>query len=162
MRGQATRRESKKRKLAAWVILAALGGLGGCASIYPETGGFMPQSGMPHIGKGSGPANVPGLVGPYGQPVAMAAPYDMMPPASRFQAQQMMARSMPLDMVQMNGCPGPNCGMVPTGLTPPGGGMPPTVLPRGGILSPPGMPFAPGVSAGSAVTPSSYMQNSNG
>lgn len=112
---------------------------------------------MAHNGKQYGPPNVPGLVGPYGQPVAMAAPYNLVPPASNYQAQQMMAHSVPLDMVRMNGCNGPNCGIGAAG-----GAMPPTMLPRGGVLSPPGMPYAPGVPAGPAVTSASFMQNPYG
>src|SRR5262245_26041338 len=103
-----------RRKAAAWVMLAALGGLGGCVS-GPETGkGF-----MAHNGKQYGPPNVPGLVGPYGQPVAMASPYNMVPPASNYQAQQMMAHSVPLDMVRFGGCNGPNCCSGPAGTSMP-------------------------------------------
>src|SRR5437773_9493836 len=109
-----------RRKAVAWVMLAALGGVGGCAS-GPETGGgYMPQN-----GRGHGAPSVPGVMGPNGQPVAIAAPYDMAPPASRFQAQQMMSQGVPLDMVQMRGGAGAN---IPN--------MPPTMFPRGGVLAP--------------------------
>jgi hypothetical protein len=86
---------------------------------------------------------VPGVQGPWGQPVAMASPYSVAPPGA-MAAQAMMAQSVPLDLVQMNGAGA--------------GGMPPSIMPAGGLMgtpgsgvvqasgsciSPPGVPYAP-------------------
>src|SRR5438067_2393635 len=99
-----------RRKAAAWLLLATLSG---CMSFQsgPETGG---GDSVPHYGRSFGPPTVPGVQGPYGTPVAMAAPYNSAPPGSMFQAQQMMNRSVPMSAVQINGgcgpagCPVPN------------------------------------------------------
>jgi hypothetical protein len=99
-----------------------------------------------------GPPAVPGVQGPYGTPVPMAAPYSSAPPRNPLTAQQMMAQSVPMSMVQMNypgGMPGGMPGM------PPGGMMPATPVPAGGVLSPPGMPFGPGAPPGGTVSPTS-------
>lgn len=116
------------RRTAAALLL---GTLAGCVSVDtgPETGGV-----KPHWGKSSGPPCVPGLQGPYGAGVPMAAPYNTAPPGSAWAARQMMSSNLPLNMVQFNrgGAPG----MYPS-----------AALPPGGIISPPGMPFGPGAPA---------------
>ena len=104
----------------------------------PETGGV-----KPHYGKSFGPPMVPGVEGPYGAPVPMAAPYNMAPPGSAYAARNMMYNSVPLDRVQMN----------PTGMPmagPPGSMMPSPMAPGGMLLSPPGVPGLPGMSPGSS------------
>jgi hypothetical protein len=126
----------KRRIIGAMVFLSALGG---CMSTDtpPETGGM-----RPNYGKSFGPPTVPGLEGPYGTPVPMAAPYNMAPPGSLYAAQRMMSNSLPLNMVQQN----------PTGMPmaggPPGAMMPNAMAPNGMIMSPPGMPGMPGMSPG--------------
>lgn len=128
------------RKVRALALAAGLGGcmLGGCMHVDggPETGGC-----AGHWGRSSGPPAVPGVQGAYGQKVPMAAPYTAAPPQGAMVAQQMMSRSVPLSMVQMNGS-----GVMPASFpAPPGAAPPPAVMPPGGILSPPGVPFAPGM-----------------
>ncbi len=126
-----------RRSAAAALMVAALGG---CVSFQggPETGG--PSA--PHWGRSYGPPTVPGVKGPHGESVAMTAPYDNAPPPNAYMARQMMSQNIPLSAVQMNN---PNTGMFPPGM------MPPTSVPRGPFLSPPGMPFAPGTPAGMNV-----------
>jgi hypothetical protein len=126
----------KRQIMMSMMFLSALGG---CMSteIPPETGGV-----KPHNGKSFGPPMVPGVEGPYGTPVPMAAPYNMAPPGSAIAARNMMNNSIPLDRVQMN----------PSGMPMPGPGgsmMPPTMAPNGMILSPPGVPGMPGMPPGS-------------
>src|SRR5438477_5591605 len=64
-----------KRAASALIILAAVGG---CTSMEhgPTAGGICGGCGS----WTSGPARVPGVQGPWGQPVAMAAPYSAAPP----------------------------------------------------------------------------------
>ena len=134
-----------RRNAAALLLVAALSGCMGGPS-GPETGG---GANVPHWGRSYGPPTVPGVKGPYGEKIAMAAPYDSAPPPNPFIAQQMMARSVPLNAVQLNN---PAAGMMPNGAMPagmpPGASVPPTPIPRGGILTPPGIPFAPGAPGG--------------
>src|SRR5258708_21220154 len=99
------------RRYAAVAVL--LGTLSGCFNLDtgPETGGMRPLQ-----GQGFGPPSVPGVQGPNGQPVPMAAPYNTNPPGNLYAAQAMMRNSVPLDSVQMN-----SAGRLPTGiLSPPG------------------------------------------
>src|SRR5947208_1189460 len=107
------------RRNAAAVLLAAA--LGGCTSFPsgPEVGGN-----GPHWGKSYGPPTVPGVKGPYGEGVAMAAPYDYAPPGSAYLARQMMSQSIPLSALQLNNPAGGMPGTHPEGL-------------RGPVLSPP-------------------------
>ena len=44
--------------------------------------------------------SVPGFQGPYGQPVAMAAPYTSAPPGGADMARAMVRQSVPLELVQ--------------------------------------------------------------
>ncbi len=120
-----------RRYAAVALLLAAAGG---CMNLDtgPDTGGVRPL-----YGQGGQPLTVPGVQGPYGAPVPMAAPYTSAPPPNAWVAQQMMSRSVPLSMVQMNNPAG-----MPGG--PPGSMVPATPVPPGGILTPPGMPFGPG------------------
>jgi hypothetical protein len=119
-----------RRDAAAVLLVAALGG---CTSFQsgPETGG---GNGL-HWGQSKGPPTVPGLKGPYGENIAMAAPYGYAPPASAYMARHMMNQSVPLGAVQMNG-PGP--GMSPDAM------VLTAAMPRGPVLAPLGVPFTPG------------------
>jgi len=74
------------------------------------------------------PMNVPGLIGPYGEPIPMAAPYTSTPPLNASQARRMMADSMPLSYVQMTD---PSIIQVAAQMP----GMAP-----GGMIAPPGRP----------------------
>jgi len=125
-----------KRRIIQALFLC--GAMSGCLNIDggPETGG--PR---PNYGRSQGPPTVPGVEGPYGTKVPMAAPYNMAPPGNSMAAMQMMNRSVPLNMVQQH--PG---GMPMGG--PPGAGMPNPMMPAGGMLSPPGMPPIPGMGGG--------------
>jgi hypothetical protein len=121
------------------VLLAALGG---CVSTGdgPYMGG--PQSAAPPTGIGCtahAPPSVPGVQGPYGQPVAMAAPYSYAPPSGKEAAMAMISTSVPLDLIQqakLTGSAGSGImqtqGLVPGALPPPGG------------IAPPGVPVVPG------------------
>lgn len=120
-----------KRTAGALVLMAALGG---CVSTDP--GPSMSGSGGSCGGWASGRPTVPGVQGPWGQPVAMAAPYSANPPGGAEAARAMMALSLPLDLVQVGA----------TGMQ--GGG-----LVQAGGISPMGAPFQPlnpGVSASMA------------
>ncbi len=100
---------------------------------------------------------MPGVAGPHGQNIPMAAPYNMAPPGNQWAAQQMMSNSVPLNMVQIN-----RGGNAPGMSGVPGGNMPMTPIPSGGLLTPPGVPFAPGIPGGPNVTPSSFMPGAGG
>lgn len=123
-----------------------LGSLAGCISVDtgPETGGM-----KPNWGRSYPPPSVPGVAGPYGAKVPMAAPYSYNPPGSQYAAQQMMGQSIPMNMVQFNQ------GGVPGALP----GMP---MPPGGLLSPPGVPFAPGGPGSGPVNPTGWQGPSQG
>src|SRR4051812_15109903 len=79
--------------------LLLVGSISGCVNMdgTPDTGG--PK---PNYGRSSGPPMVPGVEGPYGTKVPMAAPYNTAPPGSQYAAARMMQNSVPLNMVQMN------------------------------------------------------------
>lgn len=127
------------RRAAAWILSFSLTG---CMS---AGGGPNSVGSTAHYGKSMGPPSVPGLQGPHGQPVSMAAPYTSAPPANANQARLMMAHSVPLDMVQMGG------GAM--GGAPPGAMGPMPMGPRGGFISPPGMPGYPGGPQGGGMPP---------
>jgi hypothetical protein len=97
---------------------------------------------------------VPTLVGPWGQPVPVAAPYNVKPPTGEDAARAMLSQSMPLELLQQTGyadgmpippilqAGGPCAG----GACPaPGyaGGYPPGMMPPAGMISPPGVPGLP-------------------
>ncbi len=133
-----------KRTAVAWMMLAAVGG---CAS----TGGgqYQGESAMSQANNAnpmscasmSQPRPVPGVMGPWGQPVAMAMPYAATPDASSGEtaAKVMLAQSMPLDLVQRASYrPGRDgSGIIQAQATVP---MPPQAG-----LTPPGAPPMPGV-----------------
>jgi hypothetical protein len=72
----------------------------------------------------------------------MVAPYSANPPGAQA-AMAMLGKSVPLNQVQMSGS------VTPASYNPsacgPTGCLPGTVTPTGGLLSPPGVPFGPGV-----------------
>ena len=125
-----------KRIAGAFVLLAALSG---CVSMDAGPG----QSGGFGCSMNGGRApTVDGVQGPWGQPVAMAAPYsysNQSPGADA--ARAMMARSVPMDLVQAGALnlPAAGSGVVQAG------GMP---------MNPPGLPaqpFTPGIVPASAT-----------
>ncbi|HEV3255355.1 MAG TPA: hypothetical protein VG013_00615 [Gemmataceae bacterium] len=137
-----------KQTLGMMVLAAALGG---CMSMDggPSTGA------APHFGCGSGMAPaVPGVQGPWGTPVAMAAPYSSVPPGTQL-AYGMMSRSVPLNYVHNAATPAGPSGIVQASASMPadgpsdimlaGGCCPPGGCPPAGALCPPGVPFAPGM-----------------
>lgn len=140
-----------RRKACALLLSATLGG---CVSSDRMESG-------PHCagswGKQHGPPPVPGVAGPHGQHIPMAAPYNMAPPGNPHAARQMMSNSVPLDMVQIN-----RGGNVPGMSGAPDGSMPFTPIPHGGVLTPPGVPFAPGIPAGPNVGPAGFVPNLGG
>lgn len=103
--------------------------LGGCVSLDggPEHGG----GGMAPWAKPGRPPAVPGVAGPHGESIPMAAPYSYAPPAP-WNARGMINSSVPLGMVQQH-----------PGLMPPAPGMPPMAMPPG-MIGPPGLPAGPG------------------
>jgi hypothetical protein len=116
-----------KRTAGALVLLAAVGG---CMTMDQghSAGGLCGSCG----GYSSGPPRVWGLQGPWGQPVAMVAPYSASPPGAEA-ARAMMAQSVPLELVQ----PGANTASgSPSGIMLAGG-------PAAANISPPNVPFQP-------------------
>src|SRR5438105_10825454 len=123
---------------ASALVMAAA--LSGCLS----TGGGGGMGGYGHLGgMAGGPPSVPGVQGPWGQPVAMAAPYTAVPPNGEAAAREMMARSVPLELMQTGAFNTPGS---PSGILLAGG---PALPPPPGSMSAPGMPFQPFV-AGAA------------
>jgi hypothetical protein len=88
-------------------------------------------------------SGVPGVQGPWGQPVSVAAPYsysNVRPGETA--ARAMLAQSMPLDLVRQAGYdPGA------------GGQLPPGVIPPSNLIAPPGVPVAPGGPGGAGIPP---------
>ena len=118
------------RAASALIILAAVGG---CTSMEhgPTAGGICGGCGS----WTSGPARVPGVQGPWGQPVAMAAPYSAAPPGGAEAARAMMAQSVPMDLIQAGATTGAG---VSSGIMLAGG-----LQGSSGAISPPGVPFQP-------------------
>jgi len=120
-----------KRTVGALVLAAAVGG---CMS----SDHYSDVSSKPTV-RASGDylsPSVPGISGPWGEPVPMAAPYTASSPhLNSWQAQRMMSQSVPLDWVQMD----PR--VMQAGAQMPGTGM--AMMPPGGMMAPPGVPFVP-------------------
>ncbi|HYV34638.1 MAG TPA: hypothetical protein VE988_02975 [Gemmataceae bacterium] len=140
-----------KRALSALVLAA---GVGGCMSSNQSLDSAKVTS-QPTI-RASGeyiPQKVPGVVGAYGEPIVMAAPYTSAPPTTAYQARQMMSQSVPLDWVQMG-----NSGVLQASAKMPGMQMPP-----GGMMAPPGVPFNPSMMPpGGGMMPPPNMQMPGG
>jgi hypothetical protein len=105
------------------------------------------------------PPSVPGVQGPWGMPVPMVGPYAARPPAGADLARQMMANSVPLDLVQQQGTtlsPADTKNLQAMGASSSSGimqagavsmpGMPSGIVRAGGI-TPPGVPANPGMVA---------------
>ncbi|MBI2805485.1 MAG: hypothetical protein HYX68_10955 [Planctomycetes bacterium] len=120
-----------KRRILGALLLA--GFLSGCVNVDhgPETGGA-----RANYGQSAGPPMVPGVKGPHGEGVPMAAPYNMAPPGSEYAARMMMSQNQPLNRIQMHP---PGMGMG----GPPGSSLP-MRMPGNGLISPPGLPPYPG------------------
>src|SRR5262245_52706152 len=130
-----------KRTAGTMMLLAALGG---CVTTGegPCGGG---SCGGPGCGS-HGTPSVPGVQGPYGQPVAMAAPYSYAPPSGKDAAMAMLQNSVPLNMVQQAGyAPGQGAGIMQAQATLPG------AAPIPGSITPPGVPLTPGGPGGSGI-----------
>jgi hypothetical protein len=85
--------------------------------------------------------SVPGYVGAWGQPVPVAAPYNVNPPTGADAARAMLSRSVPLEFVQAAGLNQP--GMGGSGILQAQAVCPPGGCPGG--IAPPGAPGLPGV-----------------
>ncbi len=141
-----------KRTAGVLVLLAALGGcVSNGAGPYRTGTTFGPSHAGCSCGSSFGQATVPGVQGPWGQPVAMAAPWTSAPPLGEAAAKAMLSSSVPLDQVQQAGYnPAGGPGVIRANGSCPPGGCPPGVMPPPGGLSPPGigaMPAVPGMMA---------------
>jgi hypothetical protein len=129
-----------KRTIGALVLAASVGG---CLSSNHSA-----DLSNKSVVRASGeylPPTVPGVTGPWGQPVAMAAPYTVSSAhITTGQAQRMMSQSVPLDYVQMD----PRFMQV--------GAQMPLASP-GGMMAPPGVPFTPPL-PGKSASPSGIQQ----
>jgi len=157
-----------KRNAGALVLVAALGG---CMSMDRSMDREARQAmgpGCPgQYGIVRPPPTVPGVQAGWGQPLAMAQPYATTPPNNNYLAYQMMARSVPMNMVQASNPSyantAPGSGVVqasanfPQGACGPGGCMPSGLTPDGGLIAPPGAPFAPGMQAPGQIMQTSGM-----
>ncbi|MHB1422636.1 MAG: hypothetical protein ACYC3I_05460 [Gemmataceae bacterium] len=110
---------------------------------------------------------VPTVRGAWGEPVEVAAPYNVNPPNGTEAARAMLAQSMPLDLVQQSGyfkdssypimqtggqCPGGMCPAPGNMISPPGiAATPPGALPPG--MRPPGAVAAVGALTGTPPAP---------
>lgn len=132
-----------KRTAGTVVLLAALGG---CVSTGsgPYVGDRPGSQGCGIGCQAGAPPTVPGVQGPYGQPIAMVAPYSAAPPSGNEAARAMLSRSVPMDVIQQTGF-APPPGALAGG--PPGGVMPPP-----GAIAPPGVPTMPGMPGGPTPT----------
>src|SRR5262249_8340097 len=117
------------KRTAGFCVLLA--GLSGCMSMDYEAGGSGMPPGESHAG---GPPSVPGVQGPWGQPVPMKQPYASNPTRTAAEAREMMAMAQPLNSMQVSA-------RMPGDMTQPGG-IPGAIAPAG-LISPPGVPFAP-------------------
>jgi hypothetical protein len=157
------------QRIRGIVGLAALLGLGTATALG---GPFMSQywnKGTPdgvHWGPQYTP-QVPTLQGAWGEPVEVAAPYNIKPPNGADAARAMLAQSMPLELVQQSGyfkdssfpimqtggqCPGGVCPPPGNLISPPGiSAVPPGALPPG--LRPPGAVAAVGALTGAPAAP---------
>src|SRR5262249_20383094 len=98
-------------------------------------------------GAHAGPS-VPGVQGPYGQPVAMAAAYSYSPPSGKEAAMDMLQNSVPLNMVQqVNYAPGADHG---SGFFH-GAALRHAGVPLPGGFSPPAVPLTPGSPSSSSM-----------
>ncbi len=131
-----------KRSALAFSVLAALGG---CMSTEGGGSKYMGESWNAAAAPGCascGPANIPGMVGPYGQPVTARGAYAASTPNGDAVAKAMIANSMPPELVQQAGY---MPGRMPGGLMQTGGPM----MPPPGSMAPPGMmPGMPGPGMG--------------
>jgi hypothetical protein len=123
-----------KRTAGLMVLLA---GLAGCVNDNPGPymGNYWASQQNPGGGIGCtarAPTSVPGVQGPWGQPVAMAAPYNAAPPPGEAAAKAMLGLNLPLGEVQQAGLKMPAGS--PSGVVQAGGPM---------MLSPPGLPPVP-------------------
>ncbi|HZV05935.1 MAG TPA: hypothetical protein VE999_12725 [Gemmataceae bacterium] len=134
------------QRIRAIVGLAALLGLGTATALG---GPFMSQywsKGTPdgvHWGPQYTP-QVPTVQGAWGEPVEVAAPYNVKPPNGADAARAMLAQSMPLELVQQSGYfKDSSFPIMQTGGQCPGGVCPPGVAPPGNLISPPGVAAVP-------------------
>src|SRR6516164_7151891 len=157
------------QRIRAIMGLAALLGLGTATALG---GQFMSQywsKGAPdgvHWGPQYTP-QVPTLQGAWGEPVEVAAPYNIKPPNGADAARAMLAQSMPLELIQQSGyfkdssypiiqaggpVPGAMGPMPGNLISPPGvAATPPGALPPG--LRPPGAVAAVGALTGAPAAP---------
>jgi hypothetical protein len=154
-------------------LLAMLAGGAATALGGPFMNQYWSKQNEPPDGIHWGPRYAPEvetMQGAWGQPVPMAAPYNVNPPNGADAARAMLAQSMPLDLLQQSGyfqgqsmpilpaggqAPGAMCppGMTPPNMiSPPGvAAVPPAALPPG--LRPPGAVAAVGALTGAAPGP---------
>jgi hypothetical protein len=137
-----------KRTVSAVALLAVVGASSALAGPYMSQYWNQPTPDGIHWGAYYPTSSVPGVVGPYGQGVPVAAPYCYGPQTGEAAAKAMLAQSMPLDLVMQAGM------MPPSGMPLPPRGIqqaqaqapaPPGVVPPGNLIAPPGISPAPGM-----------------
>jgi hypothetical protein len=127
-------------------LLAVLAGGAATALGGPFMNQYWSKQNEPPDGIHWGPRYAPEVEtvqGPWGQPVPMAAPYNVKPPNGADAARAMLAQSMPLELLQQSGY-FQNTGMpiMQTGGQAPGAMSPPGMTPPN-LISPPGVAAAP-------------------
>jgi hypothetical protein len=121
-----------RRRLGALILAAAMGG---CTSTNHN-----PQANTETTVRASGQylsTPVPGLMGPYGEPVQAVSPYTTSPMMTAKQANYLMSHSVPLNFVTNDQGVVQACAQMPNMP-----GMP------GGMITPPGVPMMPGMPPG--------------
>ena len=127
-----------KRRVTAFMLAAAVSG---CMSTSQNTAETTEPVTVRASGSDYIPYKVPGLTGPWGEPIPLAAPYTSTPPRSASHAKNMMSQSVPLNWVQTGGPGVIQAGAQMPGMGMPQGGMP--MMPPAGMIAPPGVPFKP-------------------
>lgn len=140
-------------------VLMLLATVAGCVSTHGSyvasgPGGGPPRASGCSAGGCRPPVTVPGVMGPWGQPVSMAAPYTAAPPSGTQAAYKMLGQSLPLEAVQQTSFRGPGVAGPAIGISPPGVPAVPSVpgmTPGAGMMPPPPGMTPPGGPGGMSL-----------